>query len=401
VSPETHEKISERVTQRLAQRPATYVVMRIVREVWKEREGGKLVCSPVPAAVLERSVADVSVLAGMVVDKFLYHLPLYRQHQRMAAGGVHLSRATLTNWVHGTAELVMPIYEAQVASILEGSVVTMDETPIKAGRAGPGKMKRGYFWPVYGDRDEVVFPFSPSRGGAVVREVLGEFGGVLVTDGYKVYEQYREKAPGLTHAQCWSHARRKFVEAQGAAPALCGKALEWIGALYRVEESLRGLGLGEEKRLQYRAEHAKPVVDGWFEWLEATVEEEVLLPSDPFLEAANYSLKRKEALRVFLENPDVPLDTNHLERQIRSIAVGRRNWLFCWTEVGARYVGVLQSLIATCRLQRVDPYTYLVDVLQRIHIHPQSRVRELTPRLWKERFADTPLRSFIDGPRSP
>ncbi len=113
----------------------------------------------------------------------------------------------------------------------------------------------------------------------------------------------------------------------------------------------------------------------------------------------SYALERDKALRVCLENPQVPIDTNHLEREIRPIAVGRKNWLFCWTEVGAKYVGIIQSLLATCRLQGVDPYTYLVDVLQRIETHPAREAQLLTPRLWKLHFAQNPLRSHIDARR--
>ena len=120
------------------------------------------------------------------------------------------------------------------------------------------------------------------------------------------------------------------------------------------------------------------------------------LPSNPFTEAANYALAREGSLQVFLEYPDVPIDTNHVEREIRPIALGRKTWMFCWTEIGAQCVGIFQSLIATCRLQGVDPYTYLVDVLQRVEDHPASDVAALTPRLWKKRFAGDPLRSGID-----
>jgi transposase len=396
VTPETHERVSEKTTERLAQRPASYVVLRYVREVWKRKADGQLLGAPAPAAVLERSLADVSLLAGLVIDKFQYHLPLYRQHQRMAAAGVHVTRATLTNWVHGTAALLEPIYTAQLAAILSGSMITMDETPIRAGRDRPGTMHRGYFWPIYGDRDEVAFPFSRSRSKAFVVATLKGFGGRLLTDGYEVYARYAERVNGLTHALCWSHSRRKFEAAMEAEPALCGEALERIGRLYTEEAALDRKTDPPEKRLEHRAEQSKPIVDAFFVWLKETVERQVLLPTHPFLKAARYALEREVGLRVFLEYPDVPIDTNHLEREIRPIALGRRNWLFCWTEIGAHHVGVVQSLIATCRLHEIPPYTYLVDVLQRIDTHPASRVHELTPRLWKERFAADPLRSDLD-----
>jgi transposase len=125
----------------------------------------------------------------------------------------------------------------------------------------------------------------------------------------------------------------------------------------------------------------------------------VLLPSNPVAQAARYALEREPALPVFLEYPTVPLDTNPLEREIRAIALGRRNWVFCWTEVGARYVGLVQSLLASCRLQGIDPSVYLVEVLPRLDTHPAFDVHLLTPRLWKQHFAANPLRSDLDRPR--
>jgi transposase len=396
VTPQTHEKISEKTTDRIAQRPGSYVVLRYVREVWKMKNDGSLVQAPAPPAVLEKSLADVSLLAGLLIDKFLYHLPLYRQHQRMAAAGIHITRTTLTNWVHGAADLLVPIYDAQLASVLSSKVIAMDETPIRAGRSAPGKMKKGYFWPIFGDKAEIVFPFSTSRSSALVKELLDSFGGTLITDGYEVYDRHAAATPGLTHANCWSHVRRKFEESLASEPALCGEALHWIGKLYEVEAAIQQRGDPPEKRQIERAERSKPIVEQFFLWLDRTVEAQLLLPTNPFLKAANYAMEREAKLKVFLENPAVPIDTNHLERQIRPIAVGRKNWLFCWTEVGAQYVGVVNSLIATCRLHGIAPYEYFVDVLQRVETHPAIRVKELTPRLWKEHFAANPMRSDLD-----
>jgi transposase len=401
---ESYDVIGEKVSYRLTQRPGCYVVLRYVRKVVKLKREKKFLCAPAPPSVLEKSFADVSLLAGMVIDKFRYHLPLYRQHQRMRAAGIYVSRSSLTHLVHRTADLLEPVHEAQLASILASSVLAMDETPIKAGRkpgkGGKGKMKSGYFWPLYGDRDEIAFLFSPSRGAAVVDEALGGFSGVLVSDGYKVYERYAETVNGLVHAQCWSHARRKFVEAEGVEPQLSSRALDSIGHIYQHEALIRERGLEERDKLEYRGQQVKPVVDEFFEWLKETSRERILLPTNPFTQAASYALEREASLRVFLEYPNVPVDTNHLEREVRPIAVGRKNWLFCWTEVGAKYTGILQSLLTTCRLHGVDPYTYLVDVLQRVAIHPARDVQQLTPRLWKEHFAANPLRSDIDRIRS-
>jgi transposase len=393
-----HEVVSEKVTYRLAQKPASYVLLKFIRPVVKRKTDGKLSCAPAPASVLGKSVADVSLLACLAIDKFLFHLPLYRQHQRMAAAGVRLARSTLTGLVHRTGDLLQPIVEAQWASVLASDVIAMDETPIKAGRKVRGKMKTGYFWPIYGDRDEIVFPFSDSRSGQMLDEVLDGYQGVLLTDGYAPYELYAARVNEIVHAQCWSHTRRQFLKAENVEPELTDTALGYIRRLYEEEARLKPRLVEGTKRLEKRAAQCKPIVDGFFEWLKTELRERVLLPTNPFTGAANYALDREGPLRVFLEYPDVPVDTNHLEREIRPIALGRKNWLFCWTEIGAQYVGIFQSLLRTCRLQGIDPYTYLVDVLQRVETHPASDVATLTPRLWKEKFAADPLRSVIDRP---
>ena len=390
-----YEVISEKRTTRLAQRPSSYVVLEYVRKVVKLKETSEIVTAKAPEAVIEKSLADVSFIVGLMIDKFLYHLPLYRQHLRLKASGINLDRVTLTNLVHRSAELLEPIYNALLSSILESEVLTMDETGIKAG-LGKGKMKTGYFWPVYGDKDEIAFPFGASRASKHAGEVLGKFCGVLVTDGYKVYERYAEQVNGVVHAQCWVHTRRKFVEAEGVEPELVEKALSYIGLLYDQETEVKQRSLEQEKKLLDRRLNSKLVVDEFFTWLKKVVVDQALLPLNPFLAAVNYTLKREQQLRVFLDNPEVPLDTNHLEREIRPVAIGRKNYLFCWTEVGATYAGIIYSLIASCKLQGVDPYTYLVDVLQRIDSHPMQEIHRLTPRLWKENFAKNPLRSDID-----
>jgi transposase len=398
---ELYEVVGEKVTCRLAQRPGSYVVLRYVRKVYKRKADGAFSCAPAPPVVLEKSCADVSFLAGLLIDKFAFHLPLYRQHQRLRMAGVHLARSTLTHLVHRTVDLLEPVYEAQLRSILASQVLAMDETPIKAGRKEKppperGEMKTAYFWPIYGDRDEIAFPFATTRGSAVVREALKGYVGVLLSDGYEVYDRYAKAVSGIVHAQCWSHTRRHFLKAETVEPARVREVLETIGQIYDAEAEIRKKSPSPEKVLAYRAEHVRPVVERFFESLRVAMEEGIWLPTNPFTKAAGYALSRERSLRVFLEYPDVPLDTNHLERAIRPIAVGRKNWLFCWTEIGAKYVGIIQSLIATCRVQGIDPYTYLVDILQRIDTHLAKDVAWLTPRLWKERYAENPMRSEID-----
>jgi len=394
--PEAYEVIGEKVTYRLAQRPGAYVILKYIRPVIKRQETEALSCPPAPPAVFEKSFADGSLLAGLLMEKFTYHLPLYRQHQRLLQAGMRLSRGTLTQWGQRAAELLEPMYHALVSSILLSQVLAMDETPVTAGRHGKGKLHTGYCWPLDGDQDEIAFPFAASRAQSVVREALGQFCGVLLTDGYLVYDRFAQTVNRLVHAQCWSHTRRHFVDAERTEPRFVAEALDRIGAFYREEAYIRTHGLEAEAKLAHRGEYTTPLVEAFFAWLTQTLITQVLLPSNPYTQAARYALERETALQVFLAYPQVPIDTNPLEREIRVIALGRKNWLFCWTEVGARHVGIIQSLLASCRLQGVDPYVYLVDVLQRVATHPAFDVQLLTPRLWKQHFAAHPLRSDLD-----
>jgi transposase len=390
-----YQVIDQKISRRLAQRPGSYVVLEYRRPVVKHLPTQQLSTAPLPGAVLDKSLADVSLLAGLLVDKFTYHLPLYRQHQRMAHSGITLSRTTLTHWVKRAIDLLTPIYQAQHRHILLSRVLAMDETPIRAGREKPGKMHQGWLWPIYGECDEICFTYSPTRGTQHIESQLDGFKGVLLTDGYAAYDSFAKNKSEVIQAQCWAHARRYFVRAEAIEPEAVTQALEHIGALYGIEKDIRTRKLSGADKLDYRIRHARSLADSFFDWCRRQQQRIDLIKSNPLTKALVYVANHREQMRVYLSDQDVAIDTNHVERNLRAIPLGRKNWNFAWTEVGAAHVGIIQSLLTTCRLHGIDPYTYLVDVLQRIDRHPSSRVAELTPRAWKEMFAKDPLRSAL------
>jgi len=228
-----------------------------------------------------------------------------------------------------------------------------------------------------------------------VAALLGEFEGTLLSDGYEAYAAFARQRAQVTHAGCWGHCRRGFEQAQESEPGASAEALALIGALYRHEQIIREQGLEGERKLAYRTQHSEPVVKAFWSWCDAQCHRPDLLPSSPLAKAIKYAMARRASLEVFLSDPEVAIDTNHLERGLRPIPMGKRNWLFCWTEIGADRVAVIQSLLVTCRLHGVDPYVYLVDVLQRISEHPASQVADLTPRVWKTKFAYAPMKSDL------
>ena len=395
IAEDRRQLIGHKVSYRLAQRPGSYVILEYTRPVYKLLEDQTILTPPAPANVLDKTVVDVSFLAGMLIDKFCYHLPLYRQHQRLLQSGIQVSRSSLTTWAGRAIDLLRPIVEAQSRHLLQSRVLAMDETPIKAGRQKKGKMRQAYFWPIYGDADEMVFHYAPSRAHRHVETFLGDFRGTLLSDGYEAYAAYARQKDGVTLAQCWSHCRRGFEKAQDSEPKAAEEALALIGALYRHEEIIRERQLERERKLVYRTQHSEPVVRAFWHWCDHQCQRPDLLPSSPLAKALQYARSRVTGLQVFLSDPEVPIDTNHLERELRVIPTGKKNWLFCWTEIGADRVAVIQSLLVTCKLQGVEPYAYLVDVLQRISEHPASDVIDLTPRVWKTKFADKPMKSDL------
>jgi transposase len=351
------------------------VILEYHRPVLKRRDTEQVITTPAPPNVLERSLADVSFLAGMLIDKFLYHLPLYRQHQRLLQSGIQLSRMTLGTLAARAIDLLEPIYKAQLEHIRQGRVVTVDETPIKAGRSAPGKMRSAYFWPVYGEEDEICFPYASNRHFDNVEKILGaHFTGVLQSDGYAAYDRFSARSHAVTHAECWSHTRRHFERALDAEPQAAGEALRQIRAFYAVEETIRAQGLAGAEKLALRTEQTLPKVQDFWRWCDAQCHRPDLTPSNPLSKALTYARERIEALQVFLTDPDVAIDTNHIERALRPIPMGKKNYLFAWTELGAKHIGIIQSLIVTCRLQGISPSVYLTDVLQRVGEHPARDV---------------------------
>lgn len=385
--------VDERVTYRLAQR-SPYVILKLIQKVAKLKGEESISCPSLPAAVFPGSSADVSFLASMIFDKYCCHLPLYRQHQRLESSGVYIERSTMTRLVHRSGELLEPIYNALVSSVLNSSVLGVDETPTPAGRKNK-KMKKGYYWVFYGDRDEVFFLFSPSRSQSVIDKALEGFEGKLLTDGYVVYDTFANKNENVVLCNCWNHTRREFLKAEGLEPELVGKVIGELQKLYRVEKWAKHLS--PEDRLTLRQKYSEPIVTALFEDFESELEETSLLPSNAYLDAIEYAVKRKKELTVFLGDPAVQIDTNHVERQLRGQAVGRKNWMFHFTEVGARHGAIFFSLIQSCRLAGVDPTTYLIDILQRVDTHPAIDVHQLTPRNWKKFYSAEPMKSLLNS----
>ncbi len=245
-----------------------------------------------------------------MVDKGVYHLPLYRQHQRMIDSGIHISRATLINWVQKGIELLKPIYQALLKSIVTSQILAMDEVPIKAGRKSKGKMKQTYFWPMYGDKDEIAFTWSNSRGFLHAQNQLENFAGTLLTDGYAAYTKtvvkLNEKESIIIHVTCWVHARRYFDRALLIEPIAAQEAIDKIAKLYKNERYIKDNITEPADVLAYRQKHSEPIVTEFFTWIYEQRQRIDLTLKNPLSNALNYVNERQVELKVFLSNPRFP-----------------------------------------------------------------------------------------------
>ena len=400
LSPDQYEIVDYVEQDRLCQHATSYYIERHRTPKYKltpeispeEPVKSSLKVGSLPVSPLPGSYADVSFLVGTTIDKVLYHNPLNRIHQKIQEADIFLSRSCLTRYFHKLGQLLYPVFLSLVSEILQSAIVTADEKPIKAiVDKKKHKMKRGYFWSLSGQHGQVVLHFRQKRNHKTVWELLQDkFQGILLTDDYPGYSRFCAEQKAVIHALCWSHTRRYFVDAKVVEPEKCEKVLAQIELIYRVEKIIKQDRLNREQKAQARSNKSRELVEALFVHIRKELEDSCLLPTSPYTTAIKYALDNEEALKVFLVNPDLPLDTNHLEREHKYVAIGENNWLFCQTEEGAKYLGVLYSLVFSARNVGIDPRKYLTDIINRIGDCPEDVIAELTPFQWKLRQEKPP-----------
>jgi transposase len=385
-SDEELEFIDKKVTERLGSVPEEHYVERIVRMVYKVKKTNKFHTPPAPEHVLDKrcKVAE-SFIVLMVIKKYLWALPLYRQQQQLKLQGIKLSRDSMVRWTIEFGGLLKVIADGVHLDVLGSEVVHYDETTVVVGKKLPGKKKSyetGYLCPILAEGIGVAFLYSPTRQHSHVVKGLEGFKKTLVSDAYDAYSNLVNKEQ-LSWQLCWMHIRRNFIEAEGSNPKLAGEALSFIRNLYAIERECRGLT--PEKRAVERYLHSRPVLDEFKQWLnEKSASPEVI--TDKYLSTAcSYVLKRWEAACLFIYDGNVPLDNGAAERALKPVKIGSKNWLHCASEVGAEVTATFYTLIASALMHGIHPYYYLLDLTKRIN-QPGLKAADLTPRRWKEKF---------------
>ncbi len=375
--------LGEDVSEILEYVPARFKVIRQVRPKLACACCERIVQAAAPSRPIQRGVAGPGLLAHVLVSKYCDHLPLYRQSEIYARDGVDLERSTLADWVGGTSALLAPLVEALRRHVLSATKLHADDTPVPVLAPGNGKTKTGRLWTyVRDDRPAgdatpaaVWFAYSPDRKGEHPQSHLGNFTGTLQADGYAGFDAVYETGR-IQEAACWAHVRRKFYDLHVAHKSpVAAEAMERIAALYAIEKEIRGHPA--DQRRQVRNAQARPLLDSLKQWLEETLEK-LSRKSDTAL-AMRYALSRWEALVRYVNDGRIEIDNNAAERSLRTVALGRKNYLFAGSDAGGERAAAIYSLIGSAKLNGLDPEAYLRNVLSRIADHPINHIQELLP----------------------
>ena len=383
--------IGEETSQRLDVVPAQFRVIVTHRPKYACRACEQAVVqAPAPERLIKGGLPTEAMVAYVLVAKYAWHLPLYRQAQMLLAQGLDIKRATLAFWVGYAAAELLPLYLRLRELILGSGKIAIDETVVPVLDPGRGRTKKGYFWAIArddrpwsgSDPPAVAYSYAPGRGAIHALKLLAHYRGVVQCDGYAAYKNVADAACGeaITLAFCWAHLRRKFfdIAKDGCAP-IASEALERIAKLYLIEKTIRGQTA--DARRAVRQQRSKPLALELKTWLEqqlARVSGKSLVA-----DAIRYALNHWDGLTRFLDDGRLELDTNVVERSIRPIVLNRKNALFAGHDQGAENWACIASLIETCKLHGVDPQTYFTDVLTKlVNLWPQSRLHELMPWAW-------------------
>ena len=381
-------RIGQEVSEVVEHRPASLVVVRIVRPRFLRKghaqhddsvgpsESGVLFADP-PERPIVRGIAGPGLLAKTVVYRWQDHLPVYRQESIHARDGLELARSTICGWHQQLADLVERVVEAMLRDAFTQPYLCVDATGILV--QAKEQCRKAHFWVMVAPERHVIYRYSHKHDSAAVDQLLAGYKGHLVADAHSVYD-HLYKQGDVIEVGCWAHGRRYFHKALGSDPARSEHGLALIRALYRVERPLQTAT--RKKREDARRQKSRPIVDAFFAWCDEQAA--VVLDETPISKAIGYARNQRVALSRFIDDGRLPLDNNISERNLRREVLGRKNWLFLGSDEGARVNTIFVSLLASCQLHGIEPWAYLRDLFCLVPSWPASRVLELAPAFWKE-----------------
>ena len=372
--------IGQEITEELEYEAAVLKRKRYIRNKYALPDNQGVITGNLPTRPIDKCIAGPGLLAHIHVSKFVYHMPFYRQVQRLKTEHqVTIPRSTIDSWQTGTANLVWSLYEELKRQVLGQGYIQLDETPIKVlDQRKKGTTHRGYYWVYHSPPEHIVFfDYQEGRGREGPRKLLTDFKGYLQTDGYKVYDWFGLQKD-ITLVGCWAHARRAFERSLSDDRKRAEHAIQEIQKLYMVERKARELGLTPEQRYELRLDESLLILNALGTWMAEQIR--TTLPKSPFGKALIYSVSRWDNLMAYLKDGYLEIDNNLCENAIRPNALGRKNHLFAGSHAGAQRAAMFYSFFGTCKMNNVDPFNWFKTVLEIIPDYPANKLVELLPQ---------------------
>lgn len=387
-------KIGEERTETVEYTPASLVKKVIIRPKYaspQEDGSTKILLAALPPRPIEKGIAAASLLAHIIIAKFVDHLPFYRQMKRFKRDyNWELGQSTLSDWFAACCTLLEPLYQLMVRQATSSDYLQGDESriqvlsaqrydengkPLKTAPDKAGKTHRGWMWVVHAPLLRlVVFNYEKGRTAEAAKTLLQDFAGYLQVDGYDAYNQIAAR-PDVQRLGCWAHARRKFFDARQSDPRRSGQALGMIQQIYAYESQCRQLPAGERKA--YREQHIRPLMKAFKYWLDEQAP--FVTPKSPTGQAFTYAQNQWPWLYAVLEDGRLELDNNLIENKIRPLALGRKNYLFAGSHEAARRIAMMYTFLGTCAANDVNPFEWLKTTLEKIPTTKLSELHSLVP----------------------
>jgi transposase len=384
--PEGAKKIGEAITEVLEYEPASIYVRKIVRPKYAVptattdvEQNAAIVIAELPALPLPKSNAGAGLLAQLIVSKYVDHQPFYRQKKILERQNVHIAESTIGNWYLNTCELLRPLGDALLRLLLESGYLMVDETPIPVlTQDKPGATHKGYMWVYYDPLGKLVlFRYHKSRGREAPDELLANYKGYLQTDGYAAYDNLSNQA-NITHLACMAHARRKFEQSLDNDRKRADYAMQRFQELYAIERRCKEESLSFEQIYALRQQEAVPILQQLEHWLKEQLPQ--VTPQSAIGKAIAYTLRLWPRLVRYTAAGHLRIDNNLIENAIRPVALGRKNYLFAGSHDAAERAALIYSLLATCKINNIEPWQWLKDTLNKIPTQPINRIHELLPK---------------------
>ena len=380
------KKIGEEITEILEYSPANVFVRKIIRPKYAKPQNEGVDIAELPTLPIPKGNAGASLLAFIMVSKFIDHLPYYRQIQIFKRQQLILSDSTINGWFNATSSLLEPLYDTLMKELLQSDYIQADESPIGVQDSHKtGTLHSGYQW-VYRSplKRLVLFKYHPGRGKEAPKAVLNDFSGTLQTDGYQAYKNMNTNGD-IVHLACMAHARRYFDKALKNDQKRAGHVLKLMQGLYEIESKAREREISFETRYRYRQLYAKPILQELEEWL---IENQLqTTPQSAIGKAIAYTKNLWKKLKAYIDDGKYDIDNNLIENAIRPLALGRKNYLFAGSHKAAQHAAMFYSFFATCKINNVEPLAWLTDVLNRIPDHKANKLSELLPQNWKAQYS--------------